>query len=173
MCTFEQIGIERLDAVMELIARAIMRLDGLGIPQWDEIYPDRETFARDIDQGSLFGAFVDGSLGGVVTLNHFQDDEYAEVDWSIADPRPLVIHRLCVHPEFQGRGLAKETIAFAESTAKERGCASIRFDAFTLNPISLSLYRSLGYQERGTVRFRKGQFICFEKSVPFQGGSTS
>jgi RimJ/RimL family protein N-acetyltransferase len=126
---------------------------------------DRETLERDIAEGSLYGIFTDGTLGAVVALNHYQDKEYAEIDWSIDDPKPLVVHRLCVDPVFQGRGLAKAAIAFAERMAAERGCASIRLDAFTLNPISLSLYRSLGFEGRGTVRFRKGLFICFEKPM--------
>lgn len=169
MRTFERIGSERIDAVMELIARAINRLNELGIPQWDEIYPDRKTLERDIGEGSLFGMIVDGNLAAIVALNHFQDAEYSQVDWSIDDPRPLVVHRLCVDPAYQGLGLAKEAVAFAERTATERGCASIRLDAFTLNPISLSLYRSLGFADRGVVRFRKGLFVCFERLTRRQG----
>ncbi len=46
-----------------------------------------------------------------------------------------------------------------------------RLDAFTLNHISLSLYRSLGFQDRGIVRFRKGLFICFEKTLDTSKGT--
>lgn len=150
---------------MALVARSLERMDAQGIPQWDGVYPNRETFAADIESRCLFGLAVDGALAGIVTLNEEQDREYAEVDWQCDDPRPLVIHRLCVDPLFQGRGYAKAILQFAEDYARGRGYRSIRLDAFTLNPVSLSLYRAHGYSERGVVRFRKGLFLCFEKSI--------
>ncbi|HNY17996.1 MAG TPA: GNAT family N-acetyltransferase [Treponemataceae bacterium] len=154
---------DSLDAVMALIERATKRLDAIGIPQWDEIYPNRDVLAADIAARTLYGLSVDGTLAGIVVLNEYQDAEYGEVQWELADPRPLVIHRLCVDPDFQGKGFAKALMAFAENFARDKGHRSIRLDAFTLNPLSLGLYRALRFSERGTVRFRKGRFYCFEK----------
>ena len=41
----------------------------------------------------------------------------------------------------------------------------IRLDAFGDNPGAIALYRKLGYWEAGMVRFRRGEFLCFEKSL--------
>lgn len=158
-------GIDALDAIMNLVSRAIERMDERGIPQWDEVYPNRQTFAGDIGERSLYGLAVDGTLAGIVTLNGEQDDEYANVAWQSDDPNPLVIHRLCVDPFHQGKGIAKALLDFSEDYARAHGYRTIRLDAFTLNPVSLTLYRARGYSERGVVRFRKGLFVCFEKSV--------
>jgi GNAT superfamily N-acetyltransferase len=165
MRTISIMGIDALDAIMSLVTRAIARMDGQGIPQWDEVYPNRNDFAADIGARCLYGLAVDGALAGIVTLNEEQDEEYAEVAWRNDDPKPLVVHRLCVDPDHQGKGCAKALLDFAEDYARAHGYRTIRLDAFTLNPVSLSLYRTRGYSERGVVRFRKGLFVCFEKSI--------
>ncbi len=165
MRTISILGIDGLDAIMSLVTRAIVRMDERGIPQWDEIYPNRETFAADIAERSLYGLSDNGALAGIVTMNEEQDDAYAHVAWQYDDRKPLVIHRLCVDPSHQGKGVAKALLDFAEDYARGHGYRTIRLDAFTLNPVSLSLYRARGYSERGVVRFRKGLFICFEKAV--------
>jgi GNAT superfamily N-acetyltransferase len=163
MQTLSPLGDDSLDAVMALIDRATRRLDTIGIPQWDEIYPNRAVLSADIAARTLYGLSVDGTLAGIVVLNEYQDAEYGEVRWELDDPRPLVIHRLCVDPAFQGKGHAKALMAFAEDYARGHGYRSIRLDAFTLNPLSLGLYRALNFSERGVVRFRKGRFFCLEK----------
>jgi ribosomal protein S18 acetylase RimI-like enzyme len=70
-----------------------------------------------------------------------------------------------VHPTCQGRGLGSHLMRFAEIAARRAGCGVIRLDAFTSNAPSLRLYRALGYEDVGEVRFRKGLFRCFEKNL--------
>jgi ribosomal protein S18 acetylase RimI-like enzyme len=70
-----------------------------------------------------------------------------------------------VDPRFQGRGLAREFMRFAERLAAERTCDVIRLDAFTANARALQLYQGLGYRDVGSVTFRKGVFRCFEKRL--------
>ncbi len=157
------LGMDSLESVTMLVTRATAALDALGIPQWDEIYPNRDTFASDIRDGTLYGLTEDGTLAGIIVLSEFQDTEYRAIDWQLKDERPLVIHRLCVDPRFQGKGLAKVLMNFAEDYARGHGYRSVRLDAFTQNHISLALYRSLRFTDRGFVQFRKGRFICLEK----------
>ena len=163
MHTIKPLEANSTDAIMKLIARATATLDEKGIPQWDEIYPDRTTIARDIDNGTLYGLLDEDTIAGILVLNENQDREYDDVTWELDDEKPLVLHRLCLSPDYQGKGLSKVMMGFVEDYARGNGYRSIRLDAFTLNPISLSLYRSLGFVARGEVRFRKGRFICFEK----------
>lgn len=136
-----------------------------GIDQWDEVYPNLAVLKKDIGKGDLFVLDEDGAIKGMVVLNEFQDKEYADVRWKLTEGRPLVVHRLCVHPEFQGMGAARRLMAFAEDYAQKNGYSSIRLDTFTQNPTSVALYAKLGYAEAGTVTFRKGVFYCFEKEV--------
>lgn len=154
--------ITEIDSVMKLINDAIIDMRAKGINQWDEVYPDIEVITEDISEGSLYGYYDEG-LKGIMVLNENQDYEYGEVGWELDDERPLVIHRLCIHPNYQGRGIAKTMVKFAESYACNNNYKSIRLDSFTQNEKACSLYRALGYKAVGTVYFRKGAFYCFEK----------
>lgn len=150
---------------MDLIGAATASMNAQGVLQWDEVYPDRETICADVAGETLMVLDEDGALKGMVVLNEYQDREYADVDWQLTQGRQLVVHRLCVHPLYQGQGVAKRLMEFAEDYAQQGGYSAIRLDAFSQNPISLGLYDKLGYRKTGVVTFRKGLFHCFEKSV--------
>ncbi|HQL04640.1 MAG TPA: GNAT family N-acetyltransferase [Treponemataceae bacterium] len=63
------------------------------------------------------------------------------------------------------RGLAQKMLAFAETFGREQGYFSIRLDAFSGNTAAIKLYEKNNYRMRGTVRFRKGEFYCYEKNL--------
>ena len=151
--------------LMAVIKAASAAMLATGIDQWDEVYPNLDVLKGDIDKGDLFVLEEDGATKGMVVLNEFQDKEYADVRWRLTEGKPLVVHRLCVHPDHQGMGVAKRLMAFAENYALRNGYSSIRLDTFTQNPTSVALYAKLGYAKAGTVTFRKGVFYCFEKEV--------
>ncbi len=76
----------------------------------------------------------------------------------------LVIHRLCVHPDWQARGLARQLMDFAENHARTQSYASIRLDAYKGNPRAIAFYEKRGYQRVGQARFprRPLPFDLFE-----------
>lgn len=153
---------EDLSEILNLFQLAIDRMNALNIQQWDEIYPDKQTLACDIEQRQMYLYSAGTRIAAVIVLNSEQDDQYANGNWS-ADDEFGVIHRLCVHPDFSRRGLGKQMVLFAEEHFKELNLSSVRLDAFTQNPISLHLYQTLGYQRVGQIVFRKGDFVLFEK----------
>ena len=152
---------------MQLLADCIAGMRTAGIDQWDTIYPSRDTFSADIGTRTLYLASVDppGELAGVVVINDYQNPEYAAVPWTIDSVRIGVVHRLMVATAYQGRGVARALMAFAEARSRELGYDVIRLDAFTRNPRALRLYVGLGYRDAGAVTFRKGVFRCFEKAL--------
>lgn len=149
--------------IMDLIKRAVRDMIDKGIEQWDDIYPNMEVISRDIDESSLY-VYDDSGIKGIIVLNEYQDKEYEDVEWEEQHGRPMVIHRLCIDPDYQGTGIARRFLDFAEEHARERGYDSIRLDAFVHNPRACRLYEGKGYRKRGIVTFRKGEFYCYEKS---------
>lgn len=161
-----------LPAVMDLVRSCIDHMRSQGIEQWDDIYPSRDRLSSDVAAGSLYVAGLpEREVVAVFALDGRQDAEYAMVPWTLIDDRIGVVHRLMVDPRFQGRGFARELMAFAERLAAELGYAVIRLDAFSMNPAALRLYRGLGYHEAGDVLLRKGVFRGFEKRVGGAAGS--
>ena len=136
-----------------------------GIDQWDDRYPTESTLRQDIADATMYVAHRDADLAGVIVLNEHQDPEYADVPWTIDEPRVAVVHRLMVSPRCQGLGLARTLMTFIEAHAAALGYAAIRLDAFTHNPRALRLYPGLGYHDAGSVTLRKGVFRCFEKRL--------
>src|SRR5688500_15530744 len=157
-----------VDPVWALMGRCKRALEAQGIHQWDDIYPTRGVVEADVARGALYVLEDDdGRCVASVALDATQSEEYASLVWTSAEPA-LVVHRLCVDPAAQGRGYAHRLMEFAESHAAERGCASVRLDAYTGNARSVELYRRRGYREVGQIHFprRELPFWCFELDVP-------
>ena len=158
-----RVEITQLLDVMALIKRAVAHMEKQQIFQWDDIYPDEATLKVDIETKTLYGILVSQHLAGIVALNTEEPPEYRDILWQYNNA--LVVHRLCVHPDYQNIGIAIKLMQFAEQSARENQYTSIRLDTMVENPIAGNLYRKLNYTERGLVTFRKGKFTCFEKLV--------
>lgn len=160
--TIRKCKIDELGIVMELIKESVQDMQARGLDQWDEIYPNTEVISNDIFEGNLY-VYAKEKIAGIIVLNEHQDKEYQEVNWILPNERPMVIHRLCIHPNYQSKGIARAMVSFAEEFAKSQQYLSIRLDTFSENDKACRLYEKLGYKNVGTVTFRKGLFFCFEK----------
>jgi len=154
-----------LDTVFALVSLCTKHMLTQKIDQWDSLYPSHAILKRDIENESLFLAETLDHIVAIIVLNESQEPEYSDIDWQYTNGKPLIIHRLCVHPETQGKGIATKLMAFAENYAREKHHSTIRLDAFQANPIAVALYEKRGYRKVGVVRFRKGLFDCFEQSA--------
>ena len=158
---------EEVGAIMVLIARCVEAMQAGGSDQWDEHYPSREIIAADLAAGTLYVCEEEGEVAAIVVLDEKQAGQYAGIIWAEREGPQLVMHRLAVHPDRQGRGHARRLIAFAEACANEQGYAAIRLDTYERNVSALKLYTSLGYDRRGEIDYpgRTGCFPVFEKDL--------
>ena len=155
------------EVVFELLSRCKDNLLEKGIFQWNTDYPNLENVVNDITKSSLAKLVNNDKIVGVVSFNDFQEPEYSTVDWQIKTEPIAVIHRLAVDPLFQGNGLAKKLISFAEKSISESGFKVIRLDAYSGNEMLLGFYGKLGYKRAGEIYFpsRYLPFICMEKLI--------
>lgn len=154
-----------LASLMNLYHAAIQHMDAHKIFQWDEIYPDEQIIREDIASGLMTVGRVDGNIAVAFSLETCTEGEYEPAAWHYLEPRFVVLHRLCVHPDFQGRGLAREAMDYLEQLVLQRGIYAIRLDAFSCNPAALHLYDSRGYEKAGEIQYRKGLFYLYEKTL--------
>lgn len=152
-----------LSDAFSIIESAIAKMNAENIFQWDEIYPDKGIIEKDIADGHAFGFFHLDELKGYIALNEEYSSEYNSLEWKDKNGTSLIVHRLSIKANYQGQGIAKELMLFAEKYAKDNGYSSIKLDAFLPNQTALSLYEKLGYTKVGMVTFRKGEFNCYEK----------
>ena len=158
-------AIEDINIIMEIIKEAVIDMENQGILQWDHIYPNEEVINKDICEGNLYTYSEENIIKGFIVLNEFQDKEYETINWKYNSYENLIIHRLCVNPKYKERGIATALIKYAEQFGKYNEYEAIRLDCFVKNPNACSLYLKNGYEQRGIVNFRKGQFWCMEKKL--------
>ena len=153
--------------VFSILSNCKTQLEAQGIFQWLDSYPNLSTVECDIKNGYLYCAVVENQCVGTISINNEQDPEYATVAWNDHTGKALVIHRLAVDPAYQGQGIAKRLMDFAEQYGIDNNFSSIRFDAFSANKQSLQFYEKRGYQKRGEVFFpgRKLPFFCYEMAL--------
>jgi ribosomal protein S18 acetylase RimI-like enzyme len=136
-----------------------------GIYQWNEKYPSREAFTIDLQRRELWVLVLKGQLVGCIALSKVMDAEYRTVRWIAANGDNRYVHRLAIHPQFQGQGYARELMDFAEAKARSEGVVSIRLDTFSQNKRNQRFYEQRGYMRLGSVYFPQQSsdpFYCYE-----------
>lgn len=160
---FQKGSKDNLTEIFEVFSEGIKEMLANGIYQWDEVYPSIEDLENDLENEELYVGKSEGDIGVVFVLNQDFDEQYQNGKWVLETEDYMVIHRLCVHPKFQNRGLGKKTLLHIEEILKSEGIKSIRLDAYTMNPFALRMYNSLGYSVVGEANWRKGKFYLMEK----------
>jgi len=154
--------------IANLFVAATERMINDGIHQWNFTYPLLTHVQEDIKNGSAFVCLVGEEIAGTITLDRNQDRQYKEIHWHHYSQNVLVIHRLAVHPYFQGMGIGKKLCFFADKYGLENGFDCIRLDAYSLNHASNKLYLSTGFEKaNGYCYFHKNviPFYCFDKKL--------
>ena len=135
------------------------------IYQWNEYYPSKQAFEQDLERNELWVVENDSHIIGCIVISNLMDTEYEPISWLTKNIQNIYIHRLAVHPSFQGMGLAKKLMDFAENYAREHHAASIRLDTFSQNKRNIKFYEARGYTRLGNIYFPKQSehpFYCYE-----------
>jgi len=137
-----------------------------------DVYPVRETALNGLDSKNLYVLESDEKIAASVILNEIQPEAYSNLSWNIeaTGKEVLVIHTLCVHPSFYGKGLASILIDFTEDLARQIAAKTIRFDTHTGNLPATKLYLKKGYKFIGETPLNldydiEDSFKCFEKII--------
>ncbi|TMU55156.1 GNAT family N-acetyltransferase [Flagellimonas algicola] len=157
--------ISDIDGILEITRSCAAKMQGDGIYQWNEHYPSKQAFLKDLERGELYIKEVDGKLVGAIVVSTFMDEEYVPVQWLTPNCNSSYIHRICVDPKLQGKGHAQKLMDFAEEQSREKGFASVRLDTFSQNKRNQRFYEQRGYQKLGDIFFPKQSshpFHCYE-----------
>lgn len=142
-----------------------------GIYQWNDDYPSAEVFEKDIELNQLWVLKDADKIVGSIVISCIIDEEYKTVDWLTQTQHNCYIHRLAIHPDFQGQGLAQQLMTFAENYAIEQNFISVRLDTFSVNDRNNRFYQQRGYQKLGEIFFPRQSeysFYCYELVLEYQ-----
>ncbi len=92
---YRKAGLTDLDGIAALARQAAVRMAHEGIDQWDEFYPLREDFERDIMENHLTVGMLDGEIAVMYTVNGESEPEYESAKWNIPICR-IVSCTVCV-----------------------------------------------------------------------------
>jgi ribosomal protein S18 acetylase RimI-like enzyme len=164
----QQAKLSEIEQILAITKACGERMTLEGMNQWNENYPNSEAFQKDIERNELYVFLAEESIIGSIVISTKMDEDYKTVDWVTETSNHYYIHRLAVHPDHQGKGIARKMMDFAENLAIENNLVSIRLDTFSKNIRNQKFYENRGYQRLGNIYF-KGQsefpFYCYELSL--------
>ncbi len=168
MLHIEKAKLDDIEAILTIFKHCTEAMLKADIHQWDGKYPTAAIFQKDIENGCVFIIKSDTAILATITLNSQQDDQYKTIKWKYLAEKVLVIHRLAVSPNAQGKGLGRQLCIFSESFGLNNGFEVIRLDAYSGNTVSCGLYEKLDYHRaEGFCWFHGNElpFYCYEKRL--------
>ncbi|MFT0714100.1 GNAT family N-acetyltransferase [Flagellimonas lutimaris] len=157
--------ISEIPDILTITRACAKKMEENGIFQWNEHYPSKEAFIKDIEREELFVIEENSTVQGTIVISTLMDDEYKPITWLTQNGNSTYIHRLSVHPNVQGKGFAQQMMDFAEAYSRENGFVSVRLDTFSQNKRNQRFYEQRGYQKLGDIFFPKQSdhpFHCYE-----------
>jgi GNAT superfamily N-acetyltransferase len=153
--------------ILFLLRVCILDMNAKGHKHWNSSFPGAEMIQTDLKNGAIFVAKEKGVCKGMVTLNEHEPDDYKELDFGKDNRRPLFLQNMAVHPRWQGLGIAKLLVNFAQQYAKDMGYDCIRLDVFKPSEGARKLYEKQLFKEIASFHssYQKIPFVCYEKQL--------
>ncbi len=154
-----------IDSIMPITKACGQHMIRKGIYQWNDYYPNRAAFENDVKRNELYVIELEAKVIGCIAISTHKDEEYLDVDWLTKSENSIYIHRVAIHPDYQGQGLAQQLMDFAEDMARTNNFESIRLDTFSKNKRNQKFYELRGYKKRSDIYFPKQSeypFHCYE-----------
>ncbi|NWA03653.1 GNAT family N-acetyltransferase [Pseudomonas gingeri] len=123
----EVLDLPRVEAIVDAAYRVYIPRMGR------EPGPMLENYAALQQAGHLWVLEVSGQVAGILVL--------------IREKEAMLLDNVALGPEYQGRGLGRVLMAFAEQAALDARCSAIRLYTNEAMSENLALYARLGYVE--------------------------
>ncbi|MBQ4913278.1 GNAT family N-acetyltransferase [Maribacter sp. MMG018] len=160
--------LSEIKEILSMTNACRIHMESKNIFQWTTSYPSESAFTKDIERGELFVLEHENHIIGSIVISSLMDEEYEHITWLTPNSKNIYIHRLAVHPSFQGKGFAQQLMTFAEDYAIKNNFVSVRLDTFSQNKRNQKFYETRGYQKLGDVYFPQQSehpFHCYELIV--------
>ncbi len=113
--------------------------------------PMTADYTKIVAENPIWLLAVENQLVGVLVL--------------IYEPQNVLIYSVAVNPEYQGQGLGRHLLAWAEQQAVQNGYKTIRVYTNERFEDNIRLYKYLGYQETNKEPFLNSTVVHMAKSL--------
>jgi len=153
--------------ILYLIKVCTRDMNSKGLRHWNSAFPAAEQINRDILDGHIYLAKDKGVCKGMVTLNSTEPEDYRQMDLSAENSKPLFVYYMAVHPLWQGKGIARLMIDYAQEMAKKNGFTCIRLDIYQTSEDARQLCEQLSFKEIGSFQanYQRIPYVCYEKQL--------
>lgn len=155
-----------IDAIVGIVSEVVPLLNSLGNFQWNDTYPLRSDFDKDLVNDELWVAVLNDQIIGFGAITTDQPEEYADCGLDTSK-EAVVAHRVAVTPRVRNKGVAGGLLALSDRVAKEKNLKIVRVDTNAINLPMQRVIEKLGYTYFGEVSFKSKpadmKFKCYEK----------
>lgn len=153
--------------VMFLVRECVVKMNQEGMKQWNSAHPGPQMLKDEIENKHLFLAKELGIARGLISFTDKEPESYKEINWQKKEGKVLYIKLLAIHPLWQGKGITRKLLEFAESFAKKNKYAAIRTDFLSENPLIKKITENSKFSKTGEYysEFQKLPYQCFEKII--------
>ena len=150
-----EVNIDDLQEVMKITDSAKQLLKKNGSLQWQQGYPDENTFKNDIKNKALIGLYEHNQLKAFGAYIYGKDLNYVDIEgkWDIpANDRDMAIHRVAVDENSHGKKYGIKILKYGIIYAKKLKCLTVKVDTHKNNiPMQKSILRS-GFIYKGIIK---------------------
>ena len=151
-----KVSINDMPKVMTITNSAKSLLKKNGSLQWQQGYPNEQTFTNDIKNGNLYGIYEDNELMGYGAYIFGKDLNYVEIEggkWEIpANDKDMAIHRVAVDENCHGKKYGVKILQYGINYAKKYGCLTVKVDTHKNNIPMQKCISKVGFVYRGIIK---------------------
>jgi len=166
--------VKNIPQVIQIIADAKQYLKASGIPQWQNGYPNEETIAGDIIDGTGFVLIDNNIVVGTVCVSFAGETTYDKVyegDWLTVGEPFAVVHRIAISDALKGHNHATKILDYIVELCLEKDIHSIKIDTHKKNQAMQRLLKKNGFTYCGVILLdtdsseQDTERIAFEKVI--------
>lgn len=163
-----KMNLDDLDQVLYITKKAKEYFKNNNIDQWQDNYPNRNTFLNDIKENRAYVLIDDNKIQSFATIGFEKEDDYENIyegKWQFSGEY-ITIHRICTRINTKRNGYASKIIEYFFEIAKRRNIDIARIDTHQDNHIMRNFIIKHGFREAGIVYIRKTEKrIAYEKKL--------
>ena len=141
-----------LDALCNLVEDTKAYFKENGIPQWQGIYPNKDTLTQDIKYERLYAVKEDNKVIGIFSLVYPDHNyDYIEGGKWLDDSEYIAIHRMAIDKDYKGKGYAGKVFDYVKENYDH-----IRIDTHKVNNSMNRAILKNNFEYRGTIYVEDG-----------------